>query len=68
MEKPYLLVWVLVACSAFYTTQEDHLSRSGTAHSRLGLLTSIINEENSPTDLPTGQADEDGSLRFLLPR
>ena len=38
-----------------YNTQY-HSPRSGTAHKVLGTLTSITNEENAPTGLPTGQS------------
>lgn len=40
---------------------QDHLPRSGTTHSGVGPSTTIVNQENALTDLPTGQSDGDGS-------
>lgn len=39
-----------------YTTQ-DHLPKESSAHSRLGLPTSIINQEKVPIHLSIGQSD-----------
>jgi hypothetical protein len=44
-------------------------TQGGTAHSSLGPPTSIINQEDAPTDLSTGQFDGTFSqLKFFLPR
>lgn len=40
----------------FYTVQ-DHLLRGGIIHSMLTPSTSLRNQENVPTDLPSGQSD-----------
>lgn len=45
-------------CMLSYTLQ-DSLPRDGTTHSGLNPSTSIINQENVPEDLPTGQTDEE---------
>ena len=51
-----------------YVTQ-DHLPRIGTNHSELGLPTSIINQENIPTWVPTGQSGERiFSIEVLFPQ
>jgi hypothetical protein len=50
-----------------YRTQ-DHQPRDGTTHNVLGPPTSIINQENGPTDLPTGNLMEVFSqLNLLFP-
>ena len=38
-------------------TTQDHPSRGGTTHRRLGPPTSVINQEKAPTGMPTGQVD-----------
>ena len=44
-------------------------SQDGITHSELGTPPSVINPENAPTDLPTGQSDGGHpSLTFPLPR
>lgn len=43
-----------------YTIQ-NQLSRGGSTYSDLGLPLSVINQENAPKALPTGQSDEDNS-------
>lgn len=40
-------------------TLEDNLPRDGPTYSGLDPSTSIINQENAPADLPTGQIDEE---------
>lgn len=47
-------------CLLFYTTQ-DHLRRSATAHGRLGLPASIMNQETCPVDMSTGQSEAPSS-------
>lgn len=48
-----------------YTTQE-HLPKSGSAHSGLGLHTSVINQENASIDMPTGQTNGGNSVIEIL--
>lgn len=43
-------------CLLFHTTQ-DHLLKSGTVHRKLGLPTWVIDQEDAPTQLPSGQSD-----------
>lgn len=40
-------------------TLQDNLPRDSTTYSGLDPSTSIINQENVPEDLPTGQTDEE---------
>ena len=47
-------------------TAQDHLPRGGTAYSGLRPQTTIINQENAPTDLSTGQSDG-GIFTVLVP-
>lgn len=49
-----------------YCITQNHVPRSGITYSDLGPPVSIINQENAPTDMPTGyQAEE---LKIFLPR
>lgn len=53
----------------FSHTAQNHEPSSGPAESGLGPLTTIINKEDDPTDLSTGQSDEGNSqLKFPFPR
>ena len=63
-----------MACSACFVvvniyTTHDYLTRCGGIHSRLGPLTSIINQENTPQSCPQGHLmGAVPHLRVLLPR
>ena len=63
---------LLLACSATFLTQ-DHLFRGDTAHSGLGPPISIIDLENTLTDLSPGSVMEaipqlPGSLMEAIPQ
>jgi hypothetical protein len=54
----------LKACTTTAQIQPAFLYNSGgggTAHNKLGCPTSIVNQENAPADLLTGQSDETNS-------
>lgn len=44
--SPFLALQCLLSLLSYST--QDHLTRSGTTHHRLGPLTSLINKENAP--------------------
>lgn len=46
---------------------QNHLPRVGTTHNEIS-PPSVISGENAPTELPTGQSDEDSVSRVCLPR
>lgn len=50
-------------------TAQNHEPSSGPSDRGLGPLTTIINKENDPTDVSTGQSDEGNSqVKFPFPR
>lgn len=52
--------------SLLSNTTNDHLPRTGTAHSSLGLTTSIINQKKNPLGLLTDQPDESNSTTVVF--
>lgn len=64
-EAMYCLAPCGLLSSISYTVQ-DHLPKSGTTHGRLGLATSVSNQENAPPNMPTCQSGG-GNLSVEIP-